>query len=179
MSKIMSVVNLNMVFQVPVWKQENCYLGAHRRKKIPFWFQNRKMPFWDGTPPRCTSNLVYIRAGKCGAPRSSNGIELSWFVQIVLHFYWFWPPHLSGGSRWVDEYLGDMEDAPAHAHICVHAHAVVLKIYMYRNCNWLPSWVSCLLACLTCVCMHVGHPLAPSCPHPSAPSPRASGGLNY
>ena len=27
-SKIMSVVNLNMVYQVPVWKQENIYLGS-------------------------------------------------------------------------------------------------------------------------------------------------------
>ena len=42
----------------------------------------------DGTPPTCTSNLIYMSAGKeYRGPKSSNGNELSKFVQVLLHFY--------------------------------------------------------------------------------------------
>ena len=35
-SKIISVVNLNMVYQIPVWKHDNFYLRDHRSKKRTF-----------------------------------------------------------------------------------------------------------------------------------------------
>ena len=35
------------------------------------------------------SNLIYMSAGKYRGPKSSNRIKLSWFVQVLSHFYWF------------------------------------------------------------------------------------------
>ena len=45
-----------------------------------------KMPFGIGHPPTYTSNVVYMCAGGFKGPKSSNGIQLSRFVQKLLHF---------------------------------------------------------------------------------------------
>ena len=66
---------------------------AHRSKKCGFLLGLKvKNAICDGTPPICTSNLIYIRVGKYRSPKSSNRIELSWLV--LLHFYWFRPSTL-------------------------------------------------------------------------------------
>ena len=44
------------------------------------------MPFLDGSPLTCTPNLIYVSAGKCRGPKSLNGIKLSHFIQVLLHF---------------------------------------------------------------------------------------------
>ena len=109
-----------------------------------------------GQPPTCTPNIIYISAGKCRGPKSWNRIELSWFIQVLLHIYWFEPSWL----LWVGVGVGVSRSASptcpyihAHAHMCMHMHNT--KIYMYSNCKWLPPWKHpCLLclSCLTCMC---------------------------
>ena len=119
-------------------------------------------------------NCYHTSIQMCGqycilAPRgskSSNRIELS-----------------LGGFRWVGG-IWRHGDAPTCTHSCVHAYTHTHtqrcsypKIYMYRNCKWRPSWVSCL-ACLTCacvcMCVHVcaciwEHPYTPRYSHLPAP----------
>ena len=36
--------------------------------------------------PICILNIVYMTAGKCRGPTSSNGIELSWFIKFYCIF---------------------------------------------------------------------------------------------
>ena len=50
-----------------------------------FFGPKHKSPFLDRTPPIYTSNPVYMCVGGFGGPKSSNGFELSRFVQILLH----------------------------------------------------------------------------------------------
>ena len=45
-----------------------------------------KNAIWDRTPPTYTSNAVYMCAGGFKGPKSSNGIQLSGFVQKLWHF---------------------------------------------------------------------------------------------
>ena len=41
---------------------------------------------WDMTPPTYISNAVYMCEGGLKGPKSSNGIQLSRFVQKLWHF---------------------------------------------------------------------------------------------
>ena len=43
-----------------------------------------KTVIWDRTPPSYTSNAVYMCGGGLKGPKSSNGIQLSQFVQKLL-----------------------------------------------------------------------------------------------
>ena len=45
-----------------------------------------KNAIWDRTPPTYTSIAVYMCAGGFKGPKSSNGIQLSRFVQKLWHF---------------------------------------------------------------------------------------------
>ena len=45
-----------------------------------------KTVIWDRTPPSYTSNTVYMCGGGLKGPKSSNGIQLSRFVQKLWHF---------------------------------------------------------------------------------------------
>ena len=45
-----------------------------------------KSAIWDRTPPTYTSNVVYMCVGGFMGSKSSNGIQLSQFVQKLLHF---------------------------------------------------------------------------------------------
>ena len=45
-----------------------------------------KNAIWDRTPPTYTSIAVYICGGGLKGPKSSNGIQLSRFVQKLWHF---------------------------------------------------------------------------------------------
>ena len=69
-------------------KQENYYLWSHRSKKgVLFWAQNIKVPFGMGHPSACTSNLVYMCAEGFRGHKSSNRIQLSQFIHVLLSFY--------------------------------------------------------------------------------------------
>ena len=45
-----------------------------------------KNDIWDRTPPTYTSIAVYMCGGGFKGPKSSNGIQLSRFVQKLWHF---------------------------------------------------------------------------------------------
>ena len=49
--------------------------------------------------------------------KSFNEIEISWFVQVLLHFYWFGGVPPWRGGRWVGVGLGG-----GTPHTCVHVH---------------------------------------------------------
>ena len=81
-------------------------------------------------------------------------IHSSFITFIVICDLQLW-----GRGRWVGGYLeyGGVSYTHAHTHACMHLDA---KIYIYKICKWLPSWVSCMwvwdipntCAC-TCPCM--------------------------
>ena len=80
-------------------KQEIFLSEGHRSQKdVIFWVQNIKVPFGIGHPHTYTSNLVYMCVGGFRSPKSSNGIELCWFVQELLQFFQFRFPQLGGGG---------------------------------------------------------------------------------
>ena len=70
--------------------------------------------------------------------KSSNRIEISQLLQVLLNFYWFW-----GGGRWVDRgeggYVwGDVPCMHVHAHMhmhdkhgCLHVGGHLQFLYMY------------------------------------------------
>ena len=146
-SKIMSVVNLNMAYQVPVWKQKQktcTLLGLKHKNAILGW-------------DTCTSNLVHIRAGKYRAHRSLNRIQLSRLIQVSLHFSDLGTPAL-GRGRWVRKCLGTC-GVPLHA--CMHRH-MQTGVCTCRQ----------VYACM-CACVHMpGVTPTHQNPHPSTlPTP--------
>ena len=153
-------------------KQENFLSEAHRSEKdVLFWVQNIKVPFGVGHPSTCTSNLVYMCAGRFRGHKSSNRIELSRFVQESCNSSDSGFLGSGGWGRWVGGIWGHggCPHTHAHARTCTHAH-----LYMYRNCKWPPTWRHPCLACLTCMCVHacvhvracMGHPYTHPCPPP-------------
>ena len=48
-----------------------------------------KYAICDKTPPNSTPNVVYMSAQVFRYPKSSNGIEISRFIQVLLNFDWF------------------------------------------------------------------------------------------
>ena len=119
--------------------------------------------------------------------KSSNRIEISWLVQVLLNFDWFWgsPP---GGWGWVDECGGWWRGAPhtcTHAHTCTHTHACAYD--MLGNSHGFPQWGrpfawnyhvyhACMCVCVhACMCVHVhvcgGHPQPPPTPIQTPPHP--------
>ena len=122
-------------------KQENFLLEGGRSTSL---HQKHKIAIWNRTPPTYTSNLVYMCAGRFRAPKSSNRIELSWFVQDS----WGVPP----------------THVHMHVHARTHTHAHACVVNMVISCKWLPpldlgkSWefpmMSYAHACV-CACMHV------------------------
>ena len=128
--------------------------------------------------------------------KSSNRIEISWLVQVLLNFDWFWgsPPW-----GWVDGGGGCWGSAPhTHPHACacmhVHTHAHVYDII--GNSHGFPQWgwpfawnyhvyhacmcmrvhtCMCVRVC-ACMCMCVGGtPNHPSPLSTNPPTPRAAG----
>ena len=86
-SKIISELNLDMVYRDAVWKLENFYLGPDRSElHVHFLAPNIKIPFLMGHPPSCTLKLVYMSAGVSRSQKSSNRIGISQFIQDLLHF---------------------------------------------------------------------------------------------
>ena len=118
--------------------------------------------------------------------KSSNGIKISWFVQVLSRFYWFGgvPP---GG--WVGGWVGT---PPMHVrtrtHACTHTctHTCMHVKHDKHGClhggGHLQFSNMFIFAFHACVCVHVrvhmsrDTPHAPRCPpNPSAPSPEPQG----
>ena len=90
--------------------------------------------------------------------KSSNKIEISWLVQALSNFYWFWGSTPCGGGRWVD---GDGYECAgvshAHTHACMHAHTCMLNMLIMLNMDAsmlvaICNFYTCIHACM-CVCM--------------------------
>ena len=128
--------------------------------------------------------------------KSSNGIEISQLVQVLLNFDWFWgcPPPLGGGG-WVDVGRGWWGGAPhtcAHAHTRTRTHARARAYDIIGNSQGFPQWGQpfawnyhvyharmcvcvrvCVRAC-ACTCVWGTPQTAPTPIHPP-PHPRAAG----
>ena len=127
--------------------------------------------------------------------KSSNRIESSWLVHVLLNFDWFWGSPLGGwqvgGLVWGD--CGCVEGAPCtmHTHACMHMHTHTHTHMHVKHDKHRCLHVSGHLQFLymyTCVCMHVhvhmcrDIPHAPRCPqipyHTPAPCPELQGAQN-
>ena len=128
--------------------------------------------------------------------KSSNRIEISRLVQVLLNFDWFRGSPTLGGGGWVDGGGGWWQGPPnthAQARACMHVHACARTYDIIGN-PWdfprsngdshLHGIIMFTMHACACVCgMHVracacvwGHP--PNTPHshpPSPPTPRAAG----
>ena len=135
--------------------------------------------------------------------KSSNGIEISWLVQALSNFDWFWGSTPLGGWRmgafgwgWVWG-CGDVFHAHTHAHARTRTHARTHMHVKHANhakhgCLHVGGHLQFLYMCTcvyvrvracTCVCVCVGTPRhAPRCPwhppNPPAPSPEPQGAQN-
>ena len=130
----------------------------------------------------------------------SNRIELSWLVQVLLNFDWFWGPPL--GRGWWVGVLGwgwvwvcgacPMHYTHAHTHVhtctcmhtCTHTSTCMLNMLnmdasmLVAICNFY-TCIYCACVCIH-VCVHVCRdtPHAPRClqtPPPTCLLPRAAG----
>ena len=92
-----------------------------------------------------------LSAGKYKGPKSSNGIEVMNELNYLysFKFYCIFSDLRPTGSCGC-AFVWGCPHMHAHAHVCN------AKIYMYRNCKWLPPWRYPCSSCLTCmyVCAH-------------------------
>ena len=125
--------------------------------------------------------------------KSSNRIEISWLVQVLLNFDWFWRSHPLGDG-WVGRRgLGVVTGSPhtcAHACICTHMHVPVHTYDIIGNPRDFPKSnggghlhgiIMFTMHAHACVCVHAcmcmctcvgGTPQPPPTPiHPALPTP--------
>ena len=124
--------------------------------------------------------------------KSSNGIEISQLVQVLLNFDWFWgcPPWGVGGWVYVGGgWWGGAPHTCAHARTCTRTHAPTRMYDIIGNSQGFPQWgqpfawnyhVYHARVCVRVrACMRVrvhvcvGHP--PNSPHPHTPTPHPQG----
>ena len=120
--------------------------------------------------------------------KSSNGIEISWLVQALSNFYWFWgstPWGVADGCMVVGVGMGvwGVSHAHTHAHACTCMHTFtrtcMLNMLIMLNMDASMSvaicnFYTCIHVCMcVCMCVHVhvhvcgDTPHAPRCPwHP-------------
>ena len=124
--------------------------------------------------------------------KSSNGIEISWLVQALSNFYWFWgstPWGVADGWMGVGVGMGVGEVSHAHTHTCTHIHMhwctcmlnMLIMLNMHASmsaaiCNFYTCIHVCMCMCV-CTCACVGDtPHAPRCQwHPPThlPTPQS------
>ena len=119
--------------------------------------------------------------------KSSNRIEISRLVQVLLNFDWFWGSPLGGGGGWMR--WGWWQGLPTHISMHVHAHACTYDIIGnpqdFPKIQWGRSfaWNCHVYHACTCMCVHVcmctcvggiSQP-SPTPIHPAPPTPRAAG----
>ena len=168
--------------------------GSQEQKMCTFLGLKVKNAICDGTPPTCTPNVVNMSAQVFREPKSSNRIEISWFVKFLLTFDWFQGSAPLVGWGWVDGgwtlsgYLGDAS-CMCVQHACTQMH-VHTHEYMYKHDSFLqmaapigkswriPLWHHCshTHACMCmCACAHM-HGVPPKhpdrVPHPYPPKER-------
>ena len=134
--------------------------------------------------------------------KSSNGIEISWLVQALSNFYWFWgftPWGVADGcmgvgvGAWGWGWVWVWGVSHAHTHMHTQARTCMLNMLIMLNmdasmsaaiCNFYSCIHVCMYVCVhahACACVG-GHPPmppdAPDTPHPPAPSPEPQGAQN-
>ena len=134
--------------------------------------------------------------------KSSHVIEISWLVQALSNFDWFWGSTPLGGGGWVHEGgggYGGVGVCPMHTYMHIQTHTCTRTHMHVKHANHAKH--GCLhvgghlqfLYMYTCVYVHVcacawvcvcvgTPPHAPRCPwhppHPHAPSPEPQGAQN-
>ena len=125
--------------------------------------------------------------------KSSNRIEISQLVQVLLNFYWFQGSPLRVGGGWMGG--GWWEGAP-NTCTCMYMHTCTCTYDIIWNSQGFPQWwqpfawnyhVYHACMCVSVhVCMHMcvhvcrGHPTTTHHPHPPTPSsPTATGSPNH
>ena len=129
--------------------------------------------------------------------KSSNEIEISWLVQVLLNFDWFWGSPWGwgvGGCGW-----GVVRGCLPHMCTCMHMH---VHVYIIGNSQGFPKWgrpfawnyhvyhvCMCMRvrmhvcmhmhACMCmCTCGGISQP-SPTPIHPAPPTPRATGSWKH
>ena len=95
--KKISVVSLNMVYQIRVWKHEIFYLGPHRSKKHVFSGPKSEKCYlwWDNPDLHTKPNL-----NKCSKVQRSQIFKWNWIILICSSFIAYLVTgngHLHGG----------------------------------------------------------------------------------
>ena len=119
--------------------------------------------------------------------KSLNRIEISWLLQVLSNFNWFWGSHLGVadgwmGWGWVWVCMG-VSYAHTHAHTCTrtYAHLHMHVKHAKHGCFRVSGHLQ-FLYMYTCACVHVhacmcvgGHPtMPPNVPrHPHLPPPKS------
>ena len=119
-------------------------------------------------PP--THKTIYPPMGGVST-ESSKRIELSWLVQLLLNFYWFWGP--TPGGWWVGGLGWGLVwvcgRCPMHACMCTHAHTCMLNmINMDASkgtafCNFY-TCIHVHVCVYACMCMWTCMGTCPWCP---------------
>ena len=116
--------------------------------------------------------------------KSSNGIEISWSVEVLSNFKWFRGSTPLGGGRWVDggegRYgcVGGVSHACTHAHTCTQTHTRTHMHVKHAKHGCLHAgghlqFYTCVCACAcVCVCVRACGD-TPPCPQipPDTPPP--------
>ena len=157
--------------------------------------------FWpDPTQPPTHQTIHPLIGGEFFTDfKSSNRIEISWLVQALSNFYWFWGCTPMGDHRWVDGGgggYGCVGGCPMHTHMYTHAHAHThmhvkhanhakhgcLHVSGHLQFLYMYTCVYVRLRACACMCMCGGTPPmppdAPDNPPPPAPSPEPQGAQN-
>ena len=123
--------------------------------------------------------------------KSSNGIEISWLVQALLNFYWFWGSIPWGGGGWVHGSgggygcVGGVPCTHTWTHMHTHTHMHVKHAnHAKHGCLHVGGHLQ-FLYMYTCVYVRVHACVwgdTPPCPQmpltpppPTCPLPRAAG----
>ena len=119
--------------------------------------------------------------------KSSNRIEISRLVQVLLNFEWFWgsPP---GGWRggWMG--VGVVRGCTPPTCMCMHACACTrTHVWHHRESLWFPqiqwgqpfAWNYHVYHACMCVHVHMCWGHLPTTPTPIHPSPRATGSRKH
>ena len=117
--------------------------------------------------------------------KSSNGIEISRLVQVLLNFNWLQgsPQGVGGGWMW----MGVVRGCPPHMCTCMHMHTytcMCTHVWHHREFKGIPPMGVAICMKLSCLprmfvhahaCAHVwGHPPTTPHRHPPTPTPRAA-----
>ena len=125
--------------------------------------------------------------------KSLNRIEISWLVQVLLNFDWFWGSPLGSGGRWIVVEVTRGCSLHMCTHMCKHTHACMcMCVWHHREfpgISPLGAAICMKLSCLprmhvrVCVCMHAcrcmymckkftpqpsPNPIHPTPPHPQS-----------